>query len=189
MDQQNSDCMNGNLTPKEVKLYNLLRRLWIEHVMWTRFFLISTAANLGDLDYVTNRLLENPKDFAYLLSMFYSNQKASDFEKLFTEHLMIASQLVNAVKAGDTKTADEQRKLWYENADQIANFLGNINPNWDSKVWQSMLYNHLEMTENEAAQILTGQYEDSIMQYDLIQEEALLMADEMACGLIKQFNI
>ncbi len=189
MEEQNSDCMNGNLSPKQIKLYNLLRRLWVEHVMWTRFFLISTAANLADLDFVTKRLLENPTDFAYALSLFYSNQQAMEFEKLFTEHLAIAAQLVNAAKAGDTKTVDEQRQKWYENADEIANFLGEINPNWNREAWRSMLYDHLKMTEAEAVQILTGQYAESIEEFDAIQEEALKMADMMACGMIKQFDI
>lgn len=189
MEEQNSDCMNGNLSPKQIKLYNLLRRLWFEHVMWTRFFLISTAANHGDLDFVTKRLLQNPTDFAYALSLFYSNQQAMQFEILFTEHLAIAAQLVNAAKAGDAKTVDEQRQKWYENADEIANFLGEINPNWNREAWQSMLYDHLKMTEGEAVQILTGQYAESIEEFDAIQEEALKMADEMACGMIKQFNV
>lgn len=189
MDQQNSDCMNGNLTPKQIKIYNLLRLLWIEHVMWTRFFLISTAANLGDLDLVTKRLLRNPTDFAYALSLFYNNQQATEFEELLTEHLVIASQMVNAAKSGDTKTVDEQRKKWYQNADEIASFLGEINPYWDQNEWQSMFYEHLQMTENEAIQILNKQYSESIEQFEAIQEEALKMADVMACGIIKQFNI
>ncbi|MHC1722129.1 MAG: hypothetical protein AB9836_02865 [Aminipila sp.] len=189
MERQNSDCMNGNLSPKQIKLYNLLRQLWVEHVMWTRFFLISTAGNLGDLDLVTKRLLRNPTDFAYALSLFYNNQSAMEFENLFTEHLAIASQLVNAAKAGDAKTADEQRKKWYENANNIAKFLGDINPNWNQNTWQSMLYDHLKMTEDEAVQILNGQYSESIDQFQSIQEEALKMADVMACGIIKQFNV
>lgn len=37
------------LTYRQLQLSNTLRRLWIEHVLWTRFFIISTAFDLPDL--------------------------------------------------------------------------------------------------------------------------------------------
>ena len=178
---------NGGLTRKQLQLSNTLRRLWMEHVLWTRFFLISTAFDLPDLQAVTNRLLQNPHDFAEVLTSLYGRQKAAQFDKLFTDHLLIAAALVNAAKAGNTAEVEKQRKLWYENAAEIANFLASINPFWNERVWRDLLFEHLEMTENEAVQILRGQYERSIEEYDEIQEEALEMADEMTVGIIRQF--
>lgn len=189
MYNRNVNCEDKRLTPKQLQLMNTLRRLWVEHVMWTRFFIVSTAFNLADLEYVTNRLLRNPDDFADVLRPFYGEEKAAKFNKLLTEHLEIGAQLVNAAKAGDTKTADEQRMKWYDNADEIAAFLSGINPYWSNTAWQTMLYDHLQMTENEAGQILTGQYDASISQYDSIQKEALEMGDYMANGMIKQFKL
>jgi len=78
---------------------------------------------------------------------------------------------------------------WYANADDIASFLSAINPYWNRNMWQTMLYDHLMMTENEAGQILTGQYDTSIEQYDVIQKEALAMGDYMANGIIRQFRL
>ncbi|MDD4842908.1 MAG: acetylglutamate kinase [Anaerotignum sp.] len=157
--------------------------------MWTRSFIISTALNLGDLDYVTNRLLRNPADFADVLRPLYGNEIALRFENLFTDHLLIAANLVNAAKAGDTKMVDEERKKWYANADDISRFLSEINPYWSKRNWQTMLYEHLQMTEKEAVQILTEQYEESIAEYDSIEKQALKMGDDMAYGIIKQFQI
>ncbi len=186
---RNENFVNSITPHRQTQLSNTLRQLWMEHVMWTRSFIISTAANLGDLQFVTNRLLRNPSDFADVLRPLYGNENAMRFKNLLTDHLMIAADLVNAAKAGDTKTADEKRKEWYVNADDIANFLSEINPYWNRNIWQTMLYDHLKMTENEAVQILTNQYAASISQYDAIQKEALEMADYMASGIIRQFNL
>lgn len=186
-------CYNNHtkkcLSSNQLQLLNILRRLWFEHVMWTRSFIMSAAFNWGDLDAVTKRLLRNPADFASILKKLYGNKAAMEFENLFTDHLLIAAQLVKAAKEGDAKTVDEQRKKWYANADDIANFLGEINPHWSKKTWIDLLYNHLKMTENEAIQILSEKYPESIVQYDSIQEEALKMADEMAHGIFSQFMI
>ena len=188
MSFRNANFVNSSMPNRQTQLSNALRQLWMEHVMWTRSFIISTSANLGDLQYVTKRLLRNPDDFAEMLRPLYGDEIAMRFKNLLTDHLMIAADLVNAAKAGDSKTADEKRNIWYANADDIANFLSQINPYWNRNIWQTMLYDHLKMTENEALQILTGQYDASISQYDAIQKEALEMADYMSSGIIRQFN-
>ena len=166
-----------------------MRRLWIEHVLWTRFFILSTAFNLPDLQFVTKRLLKNPVDFAKALKPFYGEQTVMRFKQLFTDHLLIAAQLVTAAKAGDTAEVNKQRKKWYANAEDIARFLACINPCWSKCEWRELLFDHLRMTEDEAVFILTGQYEKGIKEYDAVQAEALKMADVMTRGIICQFCI
>ena len=170
------------------KLMCTLQRLWIEHVLWTRAFLVGTAFNNADLNETTNRLLRNPTDFANVLRPIFGSGPARKFEELLKEHLLTAAQLVNAAKAGDSQAAAQQRRKWYANADSIAAFLGSINPYWSADTWRALLDDHLEMTENEATQILKGQYEASIAQYDEIQAQALMMAKEMAKGIARQFG-
>jgi hypothetical protein len=174
----------------QMLLSNTIRRLWIEHVLWTRFFIISTAFDLPDLPFVTERLLQNPVDFAQVLRKFYGEQTAAQFQQLLTDHLLIAAALVNALKAGDAAQIEEQRNLWYANAEDIAYFLAGINSCfWNALVWKELLFEHLALTEQEAVLVLSGQYEESIRIYDRIQAEALEMADLMTCGIIKQFNV
>lgn len=177
------------LTYRQLQLSNTLRRLWIEHVLWTRFFIISTAFDLPDLPFITQRLLQNPEDFAKVFQPFYGKKRAMQFKELFTEHLLIAAQLVNAAKDGDGAEVEKQRRLWFINAKEIAEFLASINPSWSERLWQELLFAHLRMTEDEAVFILTGQFEKSIKEYDAIQAEALKMADVMTSGLIHQFCI
>ena len=188
MYERKMNCMDKSLNLRQQQLMESLRRLWTEHVMWTRFFIVSKVFGLDDLDEVTKRLLRNPSDFAELLRPLYGAQTAAKFQKLLTEHLMIAGNLVAAAKAGQSAQADEFRKQWYRNADETAAFLSEINPYWREKAWQTMLYAHLKMTENEAGQILKGQYEASIGEFDAIQKQALEMADYMASGIMRQFR-
>ena len=84
--------------------------LWEQHVVWTRLTIISIVFSLPDVDLLTNRLLRNPKDFEALLRPLYGDRVASWFADLFTSHLVIAAELVNAAKAGDTRAAMGSRK-------------------------------------------------------------------------------
>lgn len=173
----------------EFELSNTLRRLWIEHVLWTRFFIISTAFDLPDLSFVTERLLENPGDFKKALKPFYSEKATLEFKKLLADHLLIAAELVNAAKAGDIPQVEIIRERWFANAVKIANLLGCINPCWSEACWRKLLFEHLRMTQEEAVLVLTGQYQQSIRTYDIIQAQALEMADVMTCGIIQQFAL
>lgn len=118
---------------------------------------------------------------------FYGENIAAVFAELFTRHLTIAAELVNAARAGDSAAVADAERRWYANADEIAAFLSNINPYWSVQEWQKMLYNHLAMTKAEAVAILTQKYEDSINIFGNIEQEALMMADAMTRGLTRQF--
>lgn len=174
---------------KTVDLVNTFRTLWSQHVMWTRSFIISTAADLGDLQDVTSRLLQNPADFANVLKPYYGDEKAKKFASLLTEHLAIAGRLVNDAKAGNTDAVNEERKKWYSNADEIADYLASVNPYWSKQEWTMMLHDHLKLTEEEAVNRLTGQFAKDIALYDAIEYQTLMMADRMAAGIKKQFSI
>ena len=143
--------MCNSYTHQQICLMNRVRQLWGQHVYWTRFFIISTASDLGNLEPVTKRLLRNPKDFAKLLAPLCGKRMADRFEDLFTQHLLIAADLVNAAKNGDADKVASARTKWYENADEIAGFLSSVNRCWNEAKWRDMLYSHLEMTEKEAS--------------------------------------
>lgn len=179
--------MCDRFTRRQVNLMNKLRMLWEQHVYWTRFFIISTAADLPDLGDVTNRLLENPGDFAAALAPFYGARISDRFRELLREHLLIGGDLVTAAKNKDDAKVGEDRRKWYANADEIARFLAGINPFWDESRWRSMLYDHLEMTEQEAVLRLAGRFPEDIRMFDRIELEALEMADYMSQGIIRQF--
>lgn len=175
------------ISRSQVRLNNHLRLLWEQHVVWTRLTIISIVFSLPDVDLVTNRLLRNPKDFEALLRPLYGDRVASRFADLFTSHLVIAAELVNAAKAGDTRAAAEAEKRWYANADQIAAFLGSINPYWSVQQWKTMLHEHLALTKSEAVNMINGNYAESITLFDQIEKQALEMADVMTHGIIQQF--
>ncbi len=178
-----SNCKN------QITLFNIFRKLWVEHVLWTRSFIISTAANLEDLDIVTERLLRNPTDFALAFRNFYGVNKARVLESLLRDHLLIAASLVNNIKNNNAEAVFEDRKKWQQNADEIAAFLGEINPHWSSRQFRSMFYDHLKMTEDEAVYRLNGKYGSDTAIFDSIQAQAFQMADFMAYGILNQFYL
>lgn len=185
--QMSSRPQCGSISASEQTLCNHMRLLWEQHVYWTRMLIISIAFNLPDTEFVAARLLRNPKDFEAALRPLYGEEIATKFADLFTGHLTIAAELVKAAKTGDNAAVADAEHRWYANADQIATFLGRINPYWSEVEWKKMIYDHLAMTKTEAVDILSQKWENSISTFEKIEQEALMMADVMTDGIIKQF--
>lgn len=168
-------------------LSNRMRLLWSQHVYWTRLAIAGIVFNSPDAQESSTRLLQNPGDFAETMTPFYGERAMEEFEQLFTAHLTIAAQLVGELKAGNRRKAVETEQQWYENSDQLASFFAALNPCWRQNSWREMLYNHLDMTKQEALALIAGDYAASVAIFNRIEQEAMEMADVMTEGIARQF--
>lgn len=164
-----------------------LRDLWVDHILYTREYIISFAAGLPDANVVAARLLKNQEDIGNAIKPFYGEQAGTMLTGLLKAHILGAVAILKAAKAGNTTGAAAAEKKWYENADQIATFLASANPNWPVQDLKTMLHNHLALTKSEAVARLTGNYTADIAAFDKVHRQAMMMSDELADGIIKQF--
>jgi hypothetical protein len=169
-------------------LKHYFRLLWEQHVYWTRMAVMGIVHDLPEAQLIQQRLLRNPVDFANAFLPFYGERVANEFEKLMTEHLTIAAELVTAAKAGDTNAVNDANKRWHDNADKIAELLGSINPYWTVEDWSAMMDEHLKLLSDNSVMMISGKYEESINTFDDIETQALEMADMMADGIMMQFS-
>lgn len=175
------------ITKSELEIMNRFRLLWEQHSEWTRASIIAIVFDLPNREPTVNRLLRNPKDFARVFRVFYGQRIADEFDRLLTEHLVLAAQLVEAVLAGNTREAEIINNRWYKNARDIARFLASINPFWSEEEWRTMLFEHLDFVAREATTLINGEYQANVDLYDPLELQALEMADMMSEGIIKQF--
>jgi hypothetical protein len=165
-----------------------MRRLWSDHVTWTRLFIVSFAADLPDLQPTTERLLQNQTDIGDAVKPFYGREAGNQLTTLLEEHILTAADLLAAAKAGDTAAFEQARDAWYANAREIASFLHAANPkHWPRAELRSMMRTHLDLTLEEASAQLTGDYAASVALFDEVETEILHMADMLASGIVAQF--
>ncbi|NLJ95673.1 MAG: LysM peptidoglycan-binding domain-containing protein [Clostridiales bacterium] len=188
MDDFMDDFMDDNPNGMLPDLRDYFRMLWLQHVMWTRMVVLGIIHDLPELQFSTQRLLRNATDFGNALVPFYGEEAAMTFENLFSQHITLAAELVGAAKAGDSEQVDAIWQRWLDNANQIAEFLVGINPNWMLEDWNAMLQEHLELLADNIMQILEQDYENAVNGFDEIESQAMEMADVMAEGIIRQFN-
>jgi hypothetical protein len=129
------------MDPIQLKL--ALRDLWVDHIVYTRNYIISFVAGLPDANLVAQRLLKNQVDIGNAIKPYYGNEAGDKLTSLLKDHIMEAVDLLKAAKAWNTTGVAAAEKKWNSNADQIATFLSNANPNWSKADLKSMLDNHL----------------------------------------------
>jgi len=163
------------------------RRLWMDHVAWTRSFLISDLASLEDRDDVLERLLKNQDDIGNSIKPYYGEEAGNQLASLLREHITTAGQVVNAAKSGSQEDLEKYNKLWYENADKIADFLSSANPNYSNKTLKDMLHKHLQLLTDAVVARLNKDWKADIKAYDEGEDHIIMLADTLSNGIIKQF--
>src|SRR6476469_8448346 len=86
---------------KEAALHDDMRKLWEDHITWTRLFIVSAVADLPDKDATTQRLLQNQVDIGNAIKPFYGDAAGDKLTALLKEHILGAAALLTAAKAGD----------------------------------------------------------------------------------------
>jgi hypothetical protein len=178
----------GAITPKQLALRNDMRRLWEDHVTWTRLAIISLTTDSPDTEATVGRLLQNQTDIGNAIKPFYGDAAGDELTRLLREHILIAADIIAAAKAGDEAGVADGQARWRANADEIAAFLNAANPRfWKLRHMKEMLYEHLRLTTDEVVARLQADWATDVATYDQIHLQALEMADELSTGIIRQF--
>jgi len=165
-----------------------MRKLWEDHITWTRLYIVSAVAGLPDVQPAAERLLRNQADIGDAIKPFYGEAAGAQLTALLRQHILIAAELVTAAKAGNAGAVQDASARWDANAVQIADFLSAANPGkWPAAAMRSEMRHHLELTLREAQARLASDWAGDIAAYDAIHLHILGLADALSAGIVSQF--
>jgi hypothetical protein len=171
-----------------VAFRNDMRKLWEDHITWTRLAIISIVDDAPDQEQAVDRLLQNQADIGNAIMPYYGDAAGTQLTALLHDHITIAAEILVAARAGDTAAFDDANARWYATADEIAAFLNSANPdNWPLDHMQQMMREHLDLTLAEGVARLTHDYDADVVAYDRVHNAILPMADMLSLGIIDQF--
>jgi hypothetical protein len=174
--------------PKSGDLKSDMRKLWEDHITWTRLYIVTATANLPEKDATAQRLLKNQEDIGKAIKPYYGEPAGDKLSGLLKSHITIATEIIDAAMKSDQAKQDDASNRWSANADEIAAFLSGANPaNWPLADVKKMLHEHLDLTTKEVVAQLHQDWAGSVAAYDKIHEQILMMADALSSGIMKQF--
>lgn len=175
------------MNEKYLNLNNSMRHGWIEHVYGIRMLILSIIEDLADKEAVTGWIMENPDTIAGIYADYYSEEISEKLKDLLTELVKTATDLFKAYKDQDKEKIEELSSGWFDNADQLAEQLSSINPNAELETMRRMLYALLQLAKQEIEMRLAGDYDEDILAFDSVEQEAMEMAEYLVNALVMQF--
>jgi hypothetical protein len=183
----NSPALSLVMDTPSVSLRIGMRKLWADHVFWTRQYIVAAVAGTPDADAAAGRLLKNQDDIGHAIVPYYGDAAGSGLTKLLKQHIMIAVDLVAAAKSGDSVKFKDADARWSANVVEIATFLSGANPAWPKKDVLDLLNLHLKLTKDEAVARLGKNWAADVQAFDDIFVEINTVADTLTAGIIAQF--
>lgn len=164
-----------------------LRKLWSDHVIWTRDYIVAAAADAPDQQAAAARLMRNQDDIGNAIAGYYGKAAGEALTALLKQHISIAVDLIKAAKAGDTAGQRQADARWQQNGVEIATFLSKANPNWPRAALVDMMKTHLATTTAEVVARLGKNWDADVRAFDEVYRHILMMSDTLADGIVKQF--
>jgi hypothetical protein len=170
-----------------IELKTAMRKLWEDHIAYTRNVIISMLAGLPDQQAVTERLLRNQDDIGNAVKPYFGDTPGGQLSQLLRTHITQAAEVVTAAKAGNRAQLQAKQQAWSANGREIAGFLAGANTHWDRAELEQMLQRHLDLTTGEVVGRLHSNWADDIRSYDEGHEHMLMFADKLTDGIVAQF--
>lgn len=170
-----------------VTLKQDMRKLWTEHVVWTRDYVVAAVADAPSANASAARLLKNQEDIGNAVGAYYGAPAGAELTRLLKEHITIAVDVVSAAKRGDKAAFGAADGKWKQNAEAIAAFLSKANPHIPRAAVSDMMKMHLSTTAAEVVARLNKDWEGDIRAYDAVYAHILVMSDAIADAIVKQF--
>ena len=178
----------GDVSAKELALRQDMRKLWEDHVTWTRLAIISLTSGSPDTEATVGRLLRNQDDLGDAIAPFYGKAAGEALTRELRSHILIAADVIAAAKTGDAAALADAQARWTANADGIAALLSSVDPrHWKLQTMKRELHMHLALTTDEVVARLQGDWAGDVAAYDTVHVHMLHLADLLSAGIVAQF--
>ena len=163
-----------------------LRKLWSDHVIWTREYIVAAVAGTPDADAAAVRLLKNQEDIGAAVAGFYGQAAGDRLTELLKEHILIAVDLVAAAKSGDRPRSRRTTR-----AGRPTSRRSRVPVRRKSELAErdvlDLLALHLKLTKDETVARITGDWAADVKAFDDIFTEIMVLADALHDGIVAQF--
>jgi hypothetical protein len=164
-----------------------MRKLWTDHVVWTRSYIVAAVADQPDAQGAAARLMKNQEDIGNAVGAYYGKAAGEKLTALLKDHISIAVEIIKFAKAGDQASQQQADAKWHRNGEDIADFLSKANPNWPRAALVDLMNKHLSTTTDEVVARLTKNWDADTRAFDAVYDHILMMSDALSDGIIKQF--
>ena len=173
------------LTFEQFNLITDIRNQWQQLTTWIMLLINCAVEQSESLETVAEKTYSKiPLDFYYTFQVFYGKTQAEFFLRLLSNHILIVWKLAETVKNNEQELVDKTTIDLYNNSDELALFLAEVNPFWAQTVWKQALDYYNAMIIEQIIAIVQKDYKKMVKIYDSMIDHAIILGDIMSRGII-----
>lgn len=169
-----------------MKLKLHMRKLWMDHAIWIRGFIVDLLGDLPSIDYTAERLLKNQDQMGNCFRQFFGDMATDSVTSLLREHITVAMDLFRAIRLGDNNSASLEEQ-WTKNSENISILLATVIPCYSKDELIDILSTYMIMTKYQFIAHMDGDYNADIMYFDMGLHHIVMISDYLSNGLIEYF--
>ena len=180
---------SGCITFEQMNIMTNSNRLWMEYAFWMRALINAAISDPEREEYIAGKLFNGVMlEYFLLFEFYYGTRLAETFRSLFTNFASGAWGLVRAIKSNNEAAINAQTRQLYQSADQLSDFLGQLNSYYDANEWKNFFYQAIQLIIDEALSIINKDFAREIEISDSMADLAMLMGNYMGNGILAGSN-
>lgn len=174
--------------PAAPKLHAAMRSLWQGHIHHTRDYALAVkAGDSAAANKAADEVVANAKQIANAVGGFYGAPAGEQMLTLLAGHWGGVKAMTDAEHAGDTAGVNKAMNDLTSNADAIAKFLSDANPNLPDSAVRSLMMTHVGHHAAQIREIMSGDTAGEAKTWAAMQSHMNAFADALSGGIAKQF--
>ncbi|HUR78668.1 MAG TPA: hypothetical protein VMZ22_12030 [Acidimicrobiales bacterium] len=169
------------------ELAKTMQRLWADHAMWMRQYMVAAVDERPEAAEAAARLLRNADDIGNTFEDYYSRRVARRVAKLLRQHAVVAIDLVDAARRVDRAKFANIDAVWTSNGEDLVDELCARNESWSNQelltAWESVR----QFTKNELTARLEQNFDRDVEAFDHVLSATMDFGDHITDGILRQF--
>lgn len=169
-------------------LQAVLRDEWSRHLFWTRNVVLDNAKNdLRSRGFAEKSVATNMKEIARTLRPFYGESVSDQLYTLLAKHYGAVKAYSDAKVAGHTRQQDESVAQLTSNTDEIAAFLGRVNPHLSQDTVRDLFATLVNHHVTQINKFQDKDYSGEEETWPAMEHHVYVIADTLTNAIAKQF--
>jgi uncharacterized surface protein with fasciclin (FAS1) repeats len=165
-----------------------MRKLWTQHAVWKRDYIIAAIDNEpAAKQAVMDELAQNERDLGQALSQYFGTDAGNRLAALFGTHNQLDAQVIDAAAAHDSARFNQAHQQLVDNAHDIARFLAQVNPNWPESRTDQLMMRHLDTTAAQLQARLNQDYRGDLAAFNNAYNALLDLSDYLSAGIVSEY--
>jgi len=179
----------GDANPARVaEMKQTFRDLWLGHIFWVQHVVSNIVTNdLKERDAAKKEVVANTKQIASTIAPFYGEAASEKLYSLLDVNIDAVREYSEATVAGNKPQQEAALAHLASNADDIAEFLSQVNPYLQKDTVRSLIAVHGANHVLQINQYKARDYAQLKETWPMMRQHVYLIADTLTAALVKQF--